>query len=247
MDSQNLSATIIRELGEMFVATLTQAGPDLLQTDLDGIEQRLQDLSRQVLGEVVDAVVTTIAAQPGAVAPTCASCHQTLRLVERARSRSLQGLVGDYTVRRAYYVCPQCHQGQAPLDERLGLGPGALSPGLARVACRLGIEDSFGETADALHETLRVKVAREAVRRITEGIGQVAEDEEQALVSRAQAGREPLAVRLAVPLGAALLVEIDGALVHLEDDWHEVKVGLAAPLGPSTHTDAKTKRETLTM
>jgi hypothetical protein len=247
MDSENLSATIIRELGDLFVATLTQAGPELLRADLDGMEQRLQDLSRRVLGETVEAVVTTIALRTAAVPPVCVTCHQPMRLVDRARSRSLQGLVGDYVVHRPYFVCVPCHQGQAPLDEQLGLGPGALSPGLARVACRLGLEDSFGETADALAETLRVDVPREAIRRITEGIGQVAEAEEQALVRRAQAGDEPLAVPTALPTGAALLVEIDGALVHLDDDWHEVKVGLAAPLGPTTRTDPKTGRETRVM
>ena len=158
MDRETLSATIIRELGDVFVAALTQAGPELLAMDLDGIEQRLQDLARRVLGEVVEAVVREIATREDAPAPRCATCHQPMRLVDR----QLQGLVGDYTLRRPYFVCDRCHQGRAPLDERLGIGSGALSPGLGRVACRLGIEDSFGEAADALHETLRVDVAREA-------------------------------------------------------------------------------------
>jgi len=247
MDRANLSATIIRELGELFVTALTQAGPELLAADLDGIEQRLQDLTRRVLGEVVEAVVRAIAAREAVPAPRCATCHQPMRLVDRHRARQVQGLVGDYRVDRPYYVCDAGHQGVAPLDARLGLGPGALSPGLARVACRLGIEDSFGETADALQETLRVDVPREAIRRITEGIGQVAEDEEQAAIRRAQAGHAPLAETSTVPAGAALLVEVDGALVHLDDDWHEVKVGLAAPLGPSTHTDPQSGRATLVM
>jgi hypothetical protein len=245
MDSENLSETIIRELGELFVATLTEAGPALLQGDLDGIEQRLQDLGRRVLGKAVEAIVTTIGSHAAPEAPRCACCQQSMRRVDRQRLRQLQGLVGDYDLRRAYFICDACHQGRAPLDERLGLGPGALSPGLARVACRLGIEDSFGETADALHETLRVDVAREAIRRITEGIGQVAEDEEQAAIRQVQVGYAPRGETTALPRGAALLVEVDGAQVHLEDDWHEAKVGLAAPLGPTTTTNPDTGRETL--
>ena len=248
MDRENLlPATIIRDLGEMFMSALTQGGSELLEADLDGIEQRLQDLSRRVLGEVVEAVVTTIATGTAAVRPACPHCQQSMRLVDRQRARHVQGLVGDYTLVRPYFVCERCHQGQAPLDERLGLGPGALSPGLARVACRLGIEDSFGEAADALQETLRVDVPREAIRRITEGIGQVAEDEEQEAVTRAQTGHAPLIPPNVMPAGSALLVEVDGAMVHLEEEWHEVKVGLAAPLGPRTHTDPKTERATLVM
>ena len=247
MDSANLSATMIDELGDLFTTVLAQAGPTLLARDLDGIEQGLQDVSRRVLGRVVEAMVTALAAGASAEVPVCPTCHLPLRLVEQQRARHLQGLVGDYTLVRPYFVCDRCHHGQAPLDDRLGLGSGALSPGLGRVACRLGIEDSFGEAADALLETLRVDVAREAIRRITEGIGQVAEDEEQEAVARAHTGHVPLAATNAVPAGAALLVEVDGAMVHLDDDWHEVKVGLAAPLGPRTHTDPETGRETLVM
>ena len=246
MDSANLSATIIRELGDRFVAALTQAGPELLRADLDGIEQHLQDLSRRVLGAVVEAVVSTLAAAE-TEPPVCATCHQPLHLVDHQRPRQLQGLVGDDTLRRAYFGCRRCHQGQAPLAEHLGLGHGALSPGLARVACRLGLEDSFGETADARAETLRVDVPREAIRRITEGIGQVAEAEEQAAVRRAQAGQEPLAPTDPLPTGATLLVEVDGTLVHREEDWHEGKGGLAAPLGPTLRTDPDTGRATLVM
>jgi hypothetical protein len=247
VDSTNLPATIIDELGEMFTTALAQAGPTLLTADLDGVEQTLQDVSRRVLGRVVEAVVHARAGHAPWEVPLCPACRQPLRLVDPQRERRLQGLVGDYTLRRAYFSCGRCHTGQAPLDAQLGLGAGALSPGLARVACRLGIEDSFGEAADALAETLRVGVPREAIRRITEGIGAVAEAEEQAAMARAQAGREPVAVGAPLPSGAALLVEADGALVHLDDDWHEVKVGLAVPLGPTQRVDPETGRATLAL
>lgn len=249
MDRPTLSALIIREIGAMFMAELGQMGPALLESDLDGIEQHLQDLGRRVMGAVVEGVVDTLAAEPLGEPPSCPTCRRPMRRVDPSRPRNLQGLVGDYTVRRPYYACATCRHGLAPLDERLGLGPGALSPGLARVACRLGIEDSFGEAVDALGETLRVDVAREAMRRITEGIGAVAEAEEQAAMAKAQTGRDPLpqdAVQ-ALPQGAGLLIEVDGAQVHLDDDWHEVKVGLAAPLGSTTTIDPDSGRETLTM
>jgi hypothetical protein len=249
MDRPTLSASIIREVGAIFMAGLSQIGPELLASDLDGIEQRLQDLGRRVLGEVVEGVVSTLAAEPNPALPRCPSCQKPMRLVDPARPRKLQGLVGDYTLTRPYYACAACRHGLAPLDARLGLGAGALSPGLARVACRLGIEDSFGEAADALAETLRVDVAREGTRRVTEGIGHVAQTEEQAAMARARAGRDPLPpeeVR-ALPTGAALLIEVDGAQVHLDDDWHEAKVGLAAPLGPTTALAPDTGRETLAL
>jgi hypothetical protein len=245
MDSENLSGTIIEELGEIFTTALTRAWPTLVSANLDGIEQTLQDVSRQVLGRVVEAVVAAEAAGALTEVPRCPTCALPLRLVERQRERHLQGLVGDYPLRRPYFACGRCHHGQAPLDAQLGLGSGALSPGLARGAGRLGLEESFGEAAAALAETLRVDVPRAALRRITEGIGEVAEAEEQAAMARAPAGREPVAPGVPRPAGAALLVEADGAMVHLEDDWHEVKVGLAAALGPAGRGDPATGRETL--
>jgi len=245
MDRGELSAAMIRHLGDVFVTALTRLAPALATRDLDGIEQGLQDLGRQVMGEVVEAVVKAVATSESAEPPRCPTCAQAMRLLDGERPRTLQGLVGDYRLVRPYFACDRCQHGAAPLDERLGIGAGALSPGLSRAACRLGIEESFGETPSALAETLRVNVAQEGSRRITEGIGQVAEGEEQALIARAQAGREPLGAPVPPAAGAALLVEADGAQVHLDDAWHEVKVGLAAPLGPATHTDPKTGRTTL--
>jgi hypothetical protein len=246
VDRADLSEAIVRELGELFVSELRQAGPGLVAADLDGIEQGLQELSRRVLGRVVEAVVATIAAGQPVERPSCSPCQQPMRAVDRARPRALQGLVGEYRVGRAYFVCDRCGHGVAPLDERLGLGPGALSPGLARVACRVGIEEGFGSAADILHETLRVDVATEAVRRVTEGIGAVAEAEQQALVTQAQAGQPPLPDASEVT-PAALVVEVDGVHVHADGDWHEMKVGLVAPLGPATRIVKETGRVALTL
>ena len=244
MDSTDLSEAIVEELGELFVSELRRVGPDLVAAELDGIEQGVQELSRRVLGRVVEAVVTTIAAGQSSERPTCPACQQAMRLVDAARPRALQGLVGDYRVRRAYFVCDRCGYGVAPLDERLGLGAGALSPGLARVACRVGIEEGFGSAADLLRETLRVDVATEAVRRVTEGIGAVAEAEQQQLIDRARAGQLPPSDAAAVP-PTALVVEVDGVHVHAGGDWHEMKVGLVAPLGPATRTVTETGRVAL--
>jgi ribosomal protein L34E len=253
MDRAELSAEIIDELGRVFEDTLRRNAEELVASDFDGIEQRLQTMSRTVLGRVVEQTIAVIAEVAASERPNCQECHQPMRLVDRERPRMLQGLVGDYAISRPYYLCDRCHEGRAPLDEHLGLGVGALSPGLQRVACRLGIADSFGDAVDALRETLRIELATEADRRITEGIGQVAEDEAQALIARAQAGKEPfpkseLPKSETPPTSSTLLVEVDGALVHeIDGQWHEVKSGLAAPLGPKVHEDKETGRSVLAM
>lgn len=238
-----LSAAIIDELGQLFVSVLEENAPKLMEGDLDGIEQQLQEMARRVFGPVVERTVAAIAATFSSEAASCPRCHQRVRLVDYRRSRSLQGLVGEYDITRAYFVCDRCHEGGAPLDEHLGIGTGVLSPGLERVACRLGIDDSFEDAVDALQETLRIHLVGEASRRITEGIGQVAEAEAQAAIALAQAGKEPLPSEEIKATSPILLVEVDGAMVHeVDGNWHEVKSG-----GPQMREDKKTGRTTLVM
>lgn len=244
MGRRDLSATSIQELGEVFMVALQQAGPELLSADLGGIEHHLQRLMRPVMGRVVERVIATIAASQAPLQPACPSCGDQMRLIDLKRARRLQGLVGDYTLHRPYFVCDACHHGMAPVDERLGLGRGALSPGLSRVAARLGIEDAFGEGVDILSEALGVDVAKEGVRRITEGLGEVAEAEQQAMMTAARAGEIPLRdTDTGHP--TVLAVEVDSIMVHTDGTWHEAKVGTVAPLGPDIEVDPDGARERL--
>jgi hypothetical protein len=244
MDREHLSAVSVQELGDVFMTTLQQAGPALLDADLAGIERQLQQLMRPVLGRVVETVMATIAATQATLEPLCLACGQRARLVDVERERQLQGLVGDYTLHRPYFVCDACHHGVVPVDERLGLGRGCLSPGLGRVAARLGLEDAFGEGTDVLAEALGVDVAKEGVRRITEGLGMVAEAEQQEMIAVARQG-EVLPVDADAGEPTVVAVEVDGIMVHTDAAWHEAKVGTIASLGPAIEVDPDTKRERL--
>ena len=92
-----------------------------------------------------------------------------------------------------------------------------------------------------LAETLGVSVPPAAVRRVTEGVGAVAEADQQRALARAQQGQQhPAADGVAV-----LVVAVDGVQVHLEEAWHEMKVGRVAPLGPVVQTDKRSGRTIL--
>ena len=243
MDRVELSPSIIQEMGALLVRELSQVAPELVKGDLDGIEQTLQGLGRRVLGRVAEEAIAAIAEHQPKKPPCCPHCHQPMRLLDGARPRSLQGLVGDYQLVRAYFYCDRCSESCTPLDERLGIGPGSFSPGLARVACRLGIEKSFPQAADVLAEALHMTVIDESVRRITEGIGEVAEAEEQAAITRAKKGEDPVVGSEQEALAAGMLVmEVDGAMVHLEKEWHEAKVGMVSPLGSKEEMDGHSGR-----
>src|SRR2546423_9240758 len=239
MDRSELSETIVHERGALFEAEVRAAGPVLVAADLDGMEQRVQQLSRRVCGALIERVLAVRAEAP-APRPPCPACGGLLRLVEQARGRHLQGLTGDVTLRRPTYVCTRtaCGQGYAPLDEQLGLGAPTLTPRLARVACRAGITTAFEEAAAHLEEELGVDVSDETVRRVSEAVGAVAEAQQQAAIAPAQQGR------LARPVDGAVdvVVAVDGCQVPLDDGWHEMKVARVAPLGPARRHDARSGR-----
>ena len=243
MDRADLSAAIIQEMGAVFMAALAEAWPALLVSDLAGMEQRLRQVGRAVFGPVVERVAAAQGA--GLERGACPACGGRLQRVDQARRRTLQGLVGDYTLYRAYYQCGACKQGHAPLDARLGLGTGSLSPGLLRVVCREGIEGGFVDTADRVGESVGVTIDDEVLRRLSEGIGAVAEADTQAAMARVARGQPAwtAADPVDAPESGVLAVEVDGMFVHRDDDWHEMKVVTVAPLGPGVEVDADTGRE----
>ncbi len=240
MDRTELSDESIHEVGTLFEAALRAVAAELSTDDLASLERRLQAVGRAVLGQVVERVLALRAACEGVERLPCAHCGGPMRRVDRARERHIQGVVGDYTIHRAYDLCATCRRGQAPLDVRIGLGPGTLSPTLLRAVCRLGIETSFEEAMDAARETLGVTVATETARRDTEGIGAVTEADQQADVDAARQGR-PLVATASITT-SVLAVAVDGVQTPQRDGWHELKVGTFAPLGPGVRIDTATRR-----
>jgi len=73
------------------------------------------------------------ASRPGA-------CGERQRFVEY-RPKTITTLLGDVTLRRAYYRCGSCKTTSVPYDERIGLGTGQVSPGLAKAAAVVGIQE----------------------------------------------------------------------------------------------------------
>ena len=227
MDRSERMAAVVTEIGQVVQqgvgALYAQAGGQ----DLGDIEVRVQRFLRRIGG----LLVTELAAQAvaaEAVPPPCARCGQTMRRAG-LRARHLVGLVGDVRLERPYFHCAACGVGQAPADAVWGLDGGMLTPGLARVAARDGLEAPFDYGASLLEEHLGVHVDQEEVRRVTEQLGHLA-DADQAVASPVPAAAPPAGVD-------TLVVELDGGMVHLRRAWSELKAGRVAPLGPKVLAD----------
>ena len=206
------------------------------------VEEESLRLAREVFGPVVGEELTARAAEAprGGI---CGVCGQKVRLVASARERHLTGILGESVYVRPYLHCDRCGQGYAPADQLLAVGPGAWLPSLLQAAARLGVEVSFARAASAVADAVHLPVPEHDVRRTTEGIGAVAEAEQQAAVAKAERGEE----RPGPAVADTLAVAVDGCMVHVGGAWHEAKVAVCAPCGPEVETDPDTGRRRLAL
>jgi hypothetical protein len=146
----------------------------------------------------------------------------------RYRAKEVQTLVGWITIRRAASACPQCGQGQCPLDVTLGLRRDSLSPGVRRLACRFGAQLPFAIAADDLAEAAAVRLSASTVRTVTEAVGiqreaVVAAEIAAAWTQGLPPARGPAAPRVYVAMDGVRILGTDGA-------GREVKVGVVLPV-----------------
>ncbi len=228
MDRSERMAAVVAEVGQILHEGLGSLYAQARGTDLGNIEVRVQALLRRVGGLLVGDLAAWAAAEVPTVAPPCAGCGQPMRRVG-LRARQLVGLVGDVQLQRPYFHCAACGVGQAPADAVWGLDRGMLTPGLARVAARDGLEAPFGYGASLLEEHLGVQVDEEVLRRVTEQLGH--------LVDADQAAASPVPVTAPPADVDTLVVELDGGMVHLRRAWSELKAGRVAPPGPTLLAD----------
>jgi hypothetical protein len=109
--------------------------------------------------------------------------------------------------------------GFSPLDEELGLLPGALTPPLQAHLSRLGCRQSFADAAAELRQLKGVTVSAATARRRTEADGAI-----YAALQDAEARRVLTSAPAPQPGPASQQVSVDGAMVPLRDgSWREVR------------------------
>jgi hypothetical protein len=126
------------------------------------------------------------------------------------RPKTVMTVLGPVPFERAYYFCEVCHEGFFPRDRELDVVNTSLSPGVRRMAARLGAKEPFSEGRNDLAELAGIEITTKEVERVSESTG-----EEFQGLSRI----EILAVRSAPPSPgpevAILYVAIDGTGVPI--------------------------------
>lgn len=141
-------------------------------------------------------------------------------------------LLGRVTYKRAYYVCPRCHQGNCPLDERLGLRPGEMSAELESLVGMTGALMTFAKGSELFEQLTLTEISPQSMDKATQAMGA----EMMAVEGEwLQASEDGLALRgqeLAPRDGRRLYGALDATKVHTHEQqgpedqgWRDLKVG----------------------
>jgi hypothetical protein len=179
--------TVIAQLTSQ-LTTLTRTLATWMQESprtLGDAEQRILTEMRLFAAQWLTSLLSLVMpAQPDRTVPC--PCGR-LAHYQRMREAQMTTLVGVVRIPRASYVCPDCHQGQAPADATLQLCPGSRSAGLDELLALLGAtQDSFQEAATVLERLTGVQTCANTVRDATETLGTVVAQEHVRRAARAQ-------------------------------------------------------------
>lgn len=216
----------VRESRQQFVDSLMER----LRQDVD---RRLDELEQQqgvpVTLDQIEAVVTEVkerlgrelqqgildqqSDQPGNKA-ACPACNKSSRFRE-TRSRLLVTRHGEAELPRRWYHCPQCREGFAPLDRRLGLDAGTTSSYLRTLVTEWSTDRVFARCAADVERTLGVRLGESTVERTAVSAGQ------RLRAQQVQEGAKYEAGELTTPVHQPKVVHVsmDGVYAPLRDEW----------------------------
>lgn len=195
---------------------VTEAGATMMS-----IESGMREVLRQVGNRALGKYLSRQEAQPsGSVACPCGEPAQRLA----KREAKIISVFGKTSYQRQYYLCRACGQGQCPLDQQLGLTPGQVTPGLAKLIALAGVEVAFEEAGKWMEQFLLFRVSDNTIRTETERFGEFQAERETRWKRHSQNERE-LQERLQQKGQTAgrLYASLDGAMAPLQGAWQELK------------------------
>lgn len=111
-----------------------------------------------------------LAEEPPVMRTMDCRCGGTAEYIE-LRPKSILTAVGWVQTVRAYYLCRNCHAGQAPMDKELDVEKTEFSPGVRRMMALAGNHSSFDLARQEMKSLAGLRVTAKAVERVGESIG----------------------------------------------------------------------------
>jgi hypothetical protein len=190
--------------------------------DLNDMERMMRELVKDAANSGMRQAIERVEEPCGSREVIC-TCGQKAQFVSK-RSAVIWTVFGKVDYQRRYYLCPTCHQGQTPVDQKYGIEPGQTTPTLASLLGVLGVEVSFEEASRLAERFLLFRVSDNTVRKQTEGYGNAQAQVEQEWIEQAE-DEKALQVRQrhVAPQPGRIYASIDGAHVPLQQEWRELK------------------------
>jgi hypothetical protein len=189
--------------------------------DLEAVEMLVRGSMHQAGAASLSHLLSLPVARSATV--PCA-CGQAARYHD-TRPKQCLTVLGRVRLDRAYYVCPDCHQGQAPRDAELDVLGTEYSPGVRRMMAAVGSDSSFDRGREQMELLAGLEVTTKAVERQSEAIGADIAGCELAKVNRTVQLELPGILGSGAPV---LYIEMDGTQVPIVRSELEGRAGRIA-------------------
>lgn len=231
-EKMNRIAQALAEMVKAEFARQEQAGER--DVSIGQIETEMRRVLKELGGQALSIFLSSKQTTP--VNEIECPCGGKLRYQRKRRAKVIS-VFGKIEYERAYYAGCSCKQGKAPLDDALGLKPGAVTAGLATLLALGGIGFSYDQSPKWLQNYLLFEVSENTVRSETERMGEIQDQYEKELIEKTQ-NETYLQERQRNPgkIVPRLYGSMDAAKVRIEprpkkgeekgehEDWRDLKV-----------------------
>lgn len=215
----------ITKIAKMMVEMVGQEIEE--EVTLTAIEQTTRRLMQEVGRQTVEKAVATMNPTYPDETVDC-HCGEQAGYV-RQREGCLRTLFGKVKIKRAYYVCDHCHEGNYPLDKQLGLRPNTYSAEVNRLLGMTGVQLPFGSGRDLFEALTQLSVSDQSMRKASQQAGELVEQEEAKWQEKANDETFLAQQRRETKRPLRLYGAMDATKVHIRDDeqhrWRDLKVG----------------------
>jgi hypothetical protein len=136
---------------------------------------------------------------------SCPCGHQAS--YRELRSKSVLTVMGWARMKRPWYLCPHCREGQFPVDAALDIENTDFSPGVRRMQALVGQQAPFDHGREQMKVLADLEVTAKSVERTAEAIGADIANVEQRAIRRAVQLDLPVIIGKPIPI---LYVQMDG-------------------------------------
>ena len=200
--------------------------------DLEQAEQMVDLIARTAGATAADTILPRLAGRKSYEGSRLAcSCGRKAKFVGY-RPRGIGTLYSVVTVKRAYYHCAHCHNGQAPWDAQQGLNERLWTPRVKALVAQIGAQMPYQQCVNVLQSALGFKIEDSSADELMLEVGGRLRAAQDALMAEIESGE---LVPFVARAPRRLYVSMDGTSAHTGGSWHEVKTGVVYEGRPGKH------------